>query len=90
MTYARQPRFQVYRDRKGEWRWRLLAANGRTIADSGEGYAQKQGAQRAARMVIATVERIGHKAMIDRIKANPVPYMTTQSGFDPVILPRNC
>ena len=27
-----------YRDEKGEWRWRLKAANGRIIADSGEGY----------------------------------------------------
>ena len=32
MTYV------YYKDAKGEWRWRLKAANGRTIADSGEGY----------------------------------------------------
>ena len=36
------PRFTVYRDAAGEWRWRLVATNGRTIADSGEGYVNRQ------------------------------------------------
>lgn len=31
-------RFQIYQD-KGTWRWRLIDEHGRTIADSGEGYA---------------------------------------------------
>ena len=30
--------YYYYKDSKGEWRWRLKAANGRIIADSGEGY----------------------------------------------------
>lgn len=30
--------FHVYEDKASEWRWRLKAANGRIIADSGEGY----------------------------------------------------
>lgn len=64
----RQPRFQVYPAKDG-YRWRLLAANGRTIADSGEAYTRKQDADRAVATVTATVEHIGHKAMIDRIKA---------------------
>lgn len=34
--------FQVYADAAGEWRWRLVAGNGRIIAESGEGYRQKQ------------------------------------------------
>jgi uncharacterized protein YegP (UPF0339 family) len=32
------PRFKVYEDERGEWRWRLVSPNGRIIADSGEGY----------------------------------------------------
>ena len=32
--------FQVYRDRRGEWHWRLLAGNNRTIANSVEGYVR--------------------------------------------------
>lgn len=34
-------RAQVFRDRAGEWRWRIRAANGRVIADSGESYHHK-------------------------------------------------
>jgi uncharacterized protein YegP (UPF0339 family) len=66
---VRQPRFQVYEDQAGQYRWRLLAANGRTIADSGEAYTRKADAERAEKVAIQTVERIGHKAMIARIKA---------------------
>lgn len=42
--------FDVYEDqaRPGEWRWRLVAANGETIADSGEGYDSKWNAKRSA------------------------------------------
>lgn len=35
-------RYKVYKDNKGEWRWRLLATNNRVLADSGEGYKNKQ------------------------------------------------
>jgi hypothetical protein len=41
-----EARFELYRDSAGEWRWRLVAANGNIIADSGEGYRSKQGARR--------------------------------------------
>jgi uncharacterized protein YegP (UPF0339 family) len=34
--------YQIYKDAKGEWRWRLIAANGRVIASSTEGYQSKQ------------------------------------------------
>lgn len=32
----------MYRDAKGEWRWYLQTANGRKIAESGEGYRNKE------------------------------------------------
>lgn len=34
--------YWVYEDSAGEWRWRLLAGNNRIIADSGEGYQDRQ------------------------------------------------
>jgi uncharacterized protein YegP (UPF0339 family) len=34
-------KFELFQSKNGEWRWRLKAANGRTIADSGEGYSSK-------------------------------------------------
>lgn len=37
-------RFELYKDTAGEWRWRLIADNGNIMADSGEGYVNKQDA----------------------------------------------
>lgn len=34
--------YVIYKDAAGYWRWTLYAANHRKIADSGEGYANKQ------------------------------------------------
>jgi uncharacterized protein len=34
-------KFQLYKDRKGEYRWHLRARNGEIIADSNEGYSSK-------------------------------------------------
>jgi len=31
-------KFEIYQDARDEWRWRLKIKNGKTIADSGEGY----------------------------------------------------
>ena len=31
-----------YKDKSGEFRWRLVAPNGQTIATGGEGYTTKQ------------------------------------------------
>jgi uncharacterized protein YegP (UPF0339 family) len=38
-------KFEVYKDVRGEFRWRLKAANGQIIATSGEGYTSKSGCQ---------------------------------------------
>ena len=46
-------RFEVYRDRRGEWRWRFRAPNHRTLADSGEGYTNKTDCN----MAILTIKR---------------------------------
>lgn len=34
-------RFEIYKDKDGEWRWRLIAKNNRTVAVSGEGFRRK-------------------------------------------------
>jgi uncharacterized protein len=33
--------YYVYKDTHAQWRWRLVAANNRIIANSGEGYWNK-------------------------------------------------
>ena len=34
-------KFVIYKDKTGEFRWRLTHTNGQVIADSGEGYTTK-------------------------------------------------
>ena len=43
--------YLVYRDRAGQWRWNLTAVNGRKLADSGEGYFNKQDCLAAVNLV---------------------------------------
>ncbi|MES2469416.1 MAG: DUF1508 domain-containing protein [Verrucomicrobiota bacterium] len=33
--------YHMYKDAKGEWRWYLQAANGKKIANGGEGYTNE-------------------------------------------------
>jgi uncharacterized protein YegP (UPF0339 family) len=40
-------RVQFYRDKRGEYRWRYLAKNGRVLADSGESYQRKDACERS-------------------------------------------
>jgi uncharacterized protein YegP (UPF0339 family) len=46
-------KFKIYEAKDG-WRWRLLS-NGRIIADSGEAYASRNNAKRAAKRLMDIV-----------------------------------
>lgn len=54
----RRPHFQIYRDSRGDWRWRLKAGNGEIIA-TGEGYASRFNVRRAIRTFTETVKAMG-------------------------------
>jgi len=41
-----------YVDKAGKWRWRLLASNGRIVADSGQGYTTKANAVRMITRIV--------------------------------------
>jgi len=41
---AKTTKFQIYKDGKGEFRWRLLSRNGESVAVGGEGYGARRGA----------------------------------------------
>ncbi len=45
-------RFELFRDRADEWRWRLRHRNGNVIATSGEGYTRKHNARKGLRSVM--------------------------------------
>lgn len=42
-------KLEIYRDKQKQHRWRLRAANGRVLADSGEGYRRRIDCLRGAR-----------------------------------------
>lgn len=46
----------IYKDKKGEFRWRLQASNGRIIADSGEGYTRKRNCRNAVESMITRIK----------------------------------
>lgn len=46
--------FQTYKDTSGQWRWRLVASNGKYIANSGEGYINKADCLHAIDLVKST------------------------------------
>ncbi len=54
------PQFDAYEDLVGKWRWRLLGADGGTVATSGESFDSHWHALRAAENVrgVATGARI--------------------------------
>ena len=57
-------KFQIYKDKAGEWRWRLRAGgNWEIIADSAEGYKNKSDCEHGLQLVkeqasSATVEEV--------------------------------
>ena len=42
------PRYETYKDSGGNYRWRLIAPNGRKVAPSGESFSSQSAAKRAA------------------------------------------
>jgi uncharacterized protein YegP (UPF0339 family) len=47
-------KFVVYKDKAGEYRWRLVAPNGKDTASSGQNFASHYDATRAAEEVKAS------------------------------------
>ena len=48
-------KFEIFQDKKGEWRYRLRASNGRSVACSGEGYKTRQKVQATIRSIKKSV-----------------------------------
>lgn len=46
-------RFKVYKGQNGDWYWRLVADNGKIIADSAEGYRNKADLEHAIMIIKA-------------------------------------
>jgi uncharacterized protein YegP (UPF0339 family) len=56
------PRIEIYQETNtrlisvGDWRWRLVGANGKILADSGEGYTRKADVKRALGTVLEAID----------------------------------
>jgi uncharacterized protein YegP (UPF0339 family) len=70
-------KFEIYKDNKGNYRWRLLAQNGEPVASSGEGFSEKRTAMNAVKKLkdwantenILDVEKIKEDAIKAKAKA---------------------
>lgn len=49
-------KFELYKDKSGEFRWRLKHSNGNIIAIASEGYASRASAMRSIEIVRESVE----------------------------------
>lgn len=56
----RVPRIHIYKDRKGEWRWRLKSSNGKIVAESGEGYKRKPRPSQLAALAMMFVDGVNN------------------------------
>ena len=56
-------KFEIYKGTDGKWRWRLLARNGRILADSGEGYARKAQVTAIVDKVVAAIDSGAYKVI---------------------------
>lgn len=68
--------FEIFQDNAGEWRWRLIASNGKIIADSGEGYQSKQGVKRG----IESVKKSAAKAQVQILDNLWISVSTSMRG----------
>lgn len=50
------PHFELYRDKKKGWRWRVRARNGKVVADCAESYKTRRAAMRGIWLVLSVVE----------------------------------
>ena len=64
--------FEIYKDAKGEYRWRLKAANHEIIAQ-GQGYTSKQNCQHAVDLVKSTTARPCKRGNKIRFTLSPRP-----------------
>lgn len=72
--------FEVYADAAGEHRWRLVAKNGKTVADSGEGYKRQASALDAVDRIRSYLRVNDLHCIISLRKATRPPVLATSSG----------
>lgn len=49
-------KIEIYKDKKGEFRWKLFASNGQQIANGGEGYSSLAGCKNGIESVKKNIQ----------------------------------
>jgi hypothetical protein len=44
-------KFEIYKDKRGEYRWRFVADNGRIVAMGSEGYSSKHNCENSVNII---------------------------------------
>jgi uncharacterized protein YegP (UPF0339 family) len=65
MATKKPPWIDLYHDSEGQWRWRFVAGNGKTLADSGQGYADKRDAIRGLELVTSGTYELTYRYRLD-------------------------
>lgn len=53
LNMSKSDTWEFYQDKKGEWRWRCIASNGRIVGASSEGYSSRANC-------VANAQRFGY------------------------------
>ncbi|MEO7094564.1 MAG: DUF1508 domain-containing protein [Polyangiales bacterium] len=59
-------KFELYKDKAGQFRWRLNAANGETLATSGEGYKAKASARKGIEKIRTAADELTFELYEDK------------------------
>lgn len=59
---------KFYKDKKKQWRWKVIAQNGRILACSGEGYTRRNNAIRSFYTVVNAIHIYNIAIIIDLLK----------------------
>jgi uncharacterized protein YegP (UPF0339 family) len=54
---AADMKFEIYKDKSDEFRWRLKGGNGETLATAGQGYKAKEDARKGAELLIKSDDK---------------------------------
>lgn len=59
----------IYKDSKGEFRWRMTAKNGKVVAESGEGYKRKRTMMDTLNRMVSAILSGSSFVVVDSTKA---------------------
>lgn len=76
----KQARFELYQDKKKEWRVKFIAKNGRIVGNLAEGYKRKAGAMKALKVITEILKPVdGDDVVIPPVSAETLDALVLES-----------